>query len=465
MSQRRLSSTVNSLLLAFTLSVVLALTLVFTALYYFIFEGFEESRLEKLAQNIASEMNVIDESERLALMDAQVSADLRYTLIDENGEVVFDSVQSQLDNGEYILKELDNHSNRPEFQGAVREGTAYVIRYSDTLKKDMLYAAVRLDDGAIVRLAEPRESLIAFAARFVVPIVIVILVVAVLVVVFSKLLTKRIMRPLDNMDVTEPLKGEGYSEMSPLLARIDDQRLMLERQNEDLARADSMRRDFSANVSHELKTPLQVIVGYTELMEGGLVSQEDIPKFSRIIHEEAENMRSLIDDVLTLSRLDSGSISASNLKDVDLFILAKQVADRLAPIANKKDVDIRVSGESVFIEGDESLLDEMMSNLITNAIRYNVDNGYVDVIVGERVQPAKEAVVVVRDAGIGMPEDELTKIFERFYRIDKSRSKETGGTGLGLAIVKHAALSHNGQVQVESKLGQGSTFTVTIPIK
>lgn len=276
--------------------------------------------------------------------------------------------------------------------------------------------------------------------------------------------------------------------------------------NEELARAEKMRREFTANVSHEMKTPLQVISGYAELMANGLVPPEDVQRFAQLIYEESQAMRALIDDVLILSRLDEMAPGADETEAVNLREVAERVIERLTKLAADAGVTVGLEASPVIVQGNETLLKQMIYNLVENAIRYNHEGGRVlvevyagDIFSGESVPsegracngaltnngnvsavaevddadassdigaafPARFAVVRVNDTGAGIPADKLEKIFERFYRLDKSRSKELGGTGLGLAIVKHAALYHGGEVFVESEEDAGTRFTVRLPI-
>lgn len=264
--------------------------------------------------------------------------------------------------------------------------------------------------------------------------------------------------------------------------------------NKELAQAEKMRREFSANVSHEMKTPLQVISGYAELMANGLVPPEDVPRFAQLIYEESQAMRALIDDVLILSRLDEMAPSADETETVILGEVAQRVVERLAKLAADVGVTVGLKTEPVVIRGNETLLKQMIYNLVENAIRYNRDGGHVlvevrteDVASGEDASvkgtprdvvsdevdaadgvevtaPVRIGIVRVSDTGAGIPADKLEKIFERFYRLEKSRSKELGGTGLGLAIVKHAALYHGGEVSVESEEDVGTRFTVQLPL-
>lgn len=248
--------------------------------------------------------------------------------------------------------------------------------------------------------------------------------------------------------------------------------------NKELARAEKMRREFSANVSHEMKTPLQVISGYAELMANGLVPPEDVPRFAQLIYEESQAMRALIDDVLILSRLDEMGPGEDETAPVNLKEVAERVVERLTKLAADAGVTVRLKADPVVIQGNETLLKQMIYNLVENAIRYNREDGRVLVEVYEEEIPAGESaadgpgasgpvrlgIVRVNDTGAGIPADKLEKIFERFYRLEKSRSKELGGTGLGLAIVKHAALYHGGEVFVESEEDAGTRFTVRLPL-
>ncbi|WP_370520274.1 sensor histidine kinase [Enterorhabdus sp. P55] len=271
--------------------------------------------------------------------------------------------------------------------------------------------------------------------------------------------------------------------MAPLLERIDSQQRTLRAQNRELARAESLRRDFSANVSHEMKTPLQVIAGYAELMENGLVPPEDVARFAGVIHSESQAMRALIDDVLTLSRLDEVGAGAEDAVPVELRGTAERAIGRLQALARHVGVEVTLAGEACWTRGSETLLEQMVYNLVENGIRYNEPGGSVTVTVGREFAPiapgsdddataplpaaatlAAQAVIRVRDTGPGIPPEKREKVFERFYRLEKSRSKETGGTGLGLAIVKHAALQHGGSVEVRDASGHGAEFVVRLPL-
>ncbi len=450
---RRLSTAIFTTLLAATAAVVVAVALAMTGVFYVSHERQASELLLAQARATADAIDSLPQDEAVAVLGVQTERGVRETLVAPDGEVLFDSGPFGPDSG-------SNHADRPEIQQAGANGEGVVVRFSQTLHEDTLYAAVRLGDGRVLRLSETRESFVAFAGTLVIPSVFGLAVGSVVALGISRLLADRIVRPLHDIDVAEPLACAPYAEMVPLLERIDDQRAQLEEQNRELARAEGLRRDFSANVSHEMKTPLQVIAGYAELMREGMVPPEDVRRFAGVIHDEALAMRGLINDVLTLSRLDEPVDRAAVRRPVDLLAVAERCAARIEPVAEGRRVSVEVAGDPAIVSGDETLLEEMVANLVANAVRYNREGG------SAHVRVAREegwAILRVSDTGPGIPEEEREKIFERFYRMEHSRSKETGGTGLGLAIVKHVAQRHGGSVEVQSVVGEGSTFTVRLP--
>lgn len=452
---KSLSGKIFTSVLAFTLGIIVALAAVMTTIYYLSYEHDAEAELAASAQDAARYLNATPSADNKPALEAQFSGLTRYTLIAPDGTVLFDSAAD--------VATLGNHADRPEVQEAAAAGEAVTMRYSETLGTDTVYAAVKLDDGSIVRLSETRHSLLSFLGDMLMPVLVALAVAVVLVFLLSKVLTSRIMKPIDALDFANPLDNEIYEEMDPLLIRIDDQQRQLKQQNKELAEAENMRRDFSSNVSHEMKTPLQVISGYAELMKNDMVQPADRQKFAGLIYDEAQTMRSLINDVLTLSKLDESAFEDEGAAPVDLFAVAERVAGRLASFAADQGVTVQVEGSSTSIAGSQTLAEEMLYNLIENGIRYNHVGGRVTM----RVSPdeaAHQAVVRVSDTGPGIPEELHDKVFERFFRVDKSRSKETGGTGLGLAIVKHAVLHHRGTITVESAPGTGTTFILRFPL-
>ena len=244
-----------------------------------------------------------------------------------------------------------------------------------------------------------------------------------------------------------------YEELRPLLTAMD-------RRNKEKAAVEDMRKEFSANVSHELKTPLTSISGYAEIMKNGLVRPEDIPNFSERIYKEAKRLITLIEDIIKLSKLDEGSVEIEK-EEVDLYELSREIISRLSMQASMKHVHVSLSGEPVTYVGIRQILDEMIYNICENAIKYNKPGGWVHVTLNADHQ---YFYLKVEDSGIGIPEDSLEHIYERFYRVDKSHSREIGGTGLGLAITRNAILLHRGSIKVSSVEGQGTTFTVKIPL-
>ncbi len=382
----------------------------------------------------------ISGSEYLKEMDA-VDRRTRVTRIDTEGKVLYDSGND--------AETLEDHSKRPEIKEALAEGTGEDVRMSGTVGKEMYYYAILLEDGSVLRVAKTMDNLGAMA-RSTLP---VISILAVVMMVFAGILgrwqTERLIRPINELDIEHPLEHVVYEELRPLLTAMD-------KRNKEKAAVEDMRKEFSANVSHELKTPLTSISGYAEIMKSGLVRAEDIPNFSERIYKEAKRLITLIEDIIKLSKLDEGSVEIEK-EEVDLYELSREIISRLSMQASMKHVHITLAGEPVAYVGIRQILDEMIYNICENAIKYNVEGGSVSVWVGSTLSGPK---IQVTDTGIGIPEEHQERIFERFYRVDKSHSKERGGTGLGLSIVKHGALLHNAKVTVESDTGRGTRMEI-----
>ena len=372
----------------------------------------------------------------------EVRKNTRLTLIDQEGNVKYDSKE-----GEVVL---ENHKDRPEVQEALKSGTGQDVRESDSLRKEMFYFAVLLNNGDVLRVSKSVDT----AFRTAIKVLPVMGVIAAVMLVFAWILARwqvaRLIRPINDLDLSNPLENDVYEELTPLLESID-------RQNKEKDAVANMRKEFSANVSHELKTPLTSISGYAEIMKNGLVKPEDMKKFSERIYNEASRLISLIEDIIRLSKLDEGKVELEK-EEVDLYQLTREICSRLAPQANARDVRVEVTGESVVYCGIRQILDEMIYNICENGIKYNQKGGILSVWVGSTLQGKK---VIVRDTGIGISKEHQERIFERFYRVDKSHSKETGGTGLGLSIVKHGAMLHHAQIYVESELGEGTKIELT----
>lgn len=489
---------------------------------------------------------------------AENGSNVRITLIDKDGIVLFDN-QAE-------AKTLENHAMRQEIMEAVAVGAGEAERFSDTLDKTTYYYAVRLEDGKILRLARTIDSIYKSVLQMLPIMGGIVIVVAFLASIVARRVTFNLIKPLDQVNLDEPLDNETYDELAPFLTRIAKQKRQLSKNlkklrgkqeeltiitnnmneglvllngqqnvlfiNESAAKifgfsakevigrniltvdraqevqdllqkvsqagkgeglyekdghfyqlsgssvngsgsviliydvtekmtAEKLRREFSANVSHELKTPLQSILGYAEIMKNGLVKDEDKQRFLERIHAEAGNMIELIQNIMELSRLDENK-TLDEFEDVDLLKLAQSVTLRLKHKAQTKGVTLNVSGSRACVCGVQSILSEVLYNLVDNSIKYNKDNGKVDV----KVQDASDEVTVsVSDTGIGIGAADRERVFERFYRADKSHSKEIGGTGLGLSIVKHGVLFHKGRVELESEPGVGTTITFVLPKK
>ena len=345
--------------------------------------------------------------------------------------------------------EMENHKNRQEVKAAMKSGTGEAVRMSDSLKEEMYYYAVKLDDGNILRVARTMDSLVGTALQILLPMILVAAVMAAVAYWISHLQTKRLIKPINELDLEHPLENAVYEELTPLLQAID-------RQNKEKDAVSNLRKEFSANVSHELKTPLTSISGYAEIMMDGLVRPQDISKFSERIYREARRLIVLVEDIIKLSKLDEGGVGLER-ETVDLYSLSREIINRLSPQAKEKNVRIFLEGEYVTVYGIRQILDEMIYNLCENAVKYNIEGGAVTVWAGDTLQGPK---IVVSDTGIGIPKEHQERIFERFYRVDKSHSKETGGTGLGLSIVKHGALLHGAKISVDSDIDAGTRIEI-----
>ena len=365
----------------------------------------------------------------------------RITLIDGAGEVIYDSRED-----EYTLQ---NHAEREEVKSALQTGKGEALRSSETVRKLTYYYAVLLEDGTVLRTSKTLDNLLPAIFSAVPFMAAVALLMIVLAYFLAKWQTKRLIQPINELDLENPMENQVYEELTPLLMKMENQR----QAKDQIAK---MRKEFSANVSHELKTPLTSISGYAEIMKSGIAKQEDMTRFSEKIYKEASRLIVLIEDIIKLSKLDEQDIVLEK-EEVDLYDLCLETCNRLSFQAEKKNVRLELTGEKVSYFGVRQILDEMIYNICENAIKYNVDGGSVKIWVGNTLQGPK---VMVEDTGIGIPEAQQERIFERFYRVDKSHSKETGGTGLGLSIVKHGAIFHNAEIRVESVLGKGTKMEI-----
>ena len=401
-----------------------------------------ETEVRQEAKYIQAAIN-ISGAEYLEEMDG-VDWTTRVTQIDENGDVLYDTRRDS--------STLENHSGRKEVREALAEGEGEDVRMSDTVGQEMYYYALLLDDGTVLRASKSMDGLVRTALGNLPVMAGLAAIMLILAYFMAKWQTRRLVKPIYDLDLEHPLDNETYDELTPFLEAMD-------RQNKEKEAVSNMRKEFSANVSHELKTPLTSISGYAEIMKNGMVRPQDIPLFSERIYKEARRLITLVEDIIKLSKLDEESVELEK-QDVDLYELTREIISRLSPQASQKSIRMEVTGEPVKYFGIRQILDEMIYNVCENAIKYNNEYGRVSVWVGNTLDGPK---ITVSDTGIGIPEEHHERIFERFYRVDKSHSKERGGTGLGLSIVKHGALLHGAKVSVESTPGRGTRIEMQFP--
>lgn len=414
------------------------------------YKGFSDQiwrGLQSTARELAITCRHIPLPEGLAEFDNET---IRITLLSSEGVVLYDSGGTE---------NLGNHINRPEIQQAIQTGEGTASRRSDTTGFNTYYYAILLENGQILRMAqEDRYTWDVFGRAL--PIVIgCSLLLIVLSILVSSLLCKQLLRPIFRMteDLEHIMEHVPYHELLPFAQAIHADHQMREN-NEKL------RQEFTANVSHELKTPLTSISGYAELISSGMAKPQDTREFAGRIHTEAQRMISLVNDILQLSKLDAYQRQTERIpamETLDLMEIAQTCAERLKLNAQNAYVSISASGSSTLVRGDRTMLEELCQNLCDNAIRYNKPGGRVRIQCGKN--SAGDPFLSVHDDGIGIPEEAQKRVFERFYRVDKSRSKATGGTGLGLAIVKHIAMLHLAEIQMNSRLEVGTSITVTFP--
>lgn len=523
-----------------------------------LYEYFSNIQKDKLADelDIAASAVELYGTDYLKNIDSER---YRITWIQADGKVIYDT-QAGADS-------MENHADRQEVKQALAEGEGSSSRYSDTLMEKTSYYARLLDDGSVLRVSTTYATAGLLVLGMLQPILVVLIAALVLSGILARRISKRIVEPMNSIDLDRPLENDTYEELSPLLNRINQQHKEIEMQmrylkqrtdeftqitesmkeglilldnkgnvlsiNEaaqniletdsdcigqsflsiersrninnaiqsaleeghseiyaqygsreyqvDISRIESggetvgavllafditeqqnaqrNRREFTANVSHELKTPLQGIIGSAELIENGMVKPEDMSRFIGHIRKEASRLVTLIEDIIRLSQLDEGRQMPS--EQVDLFELADEVKSVLEGACEAKNINMKLMGEHVFVDGVKRLLYEIIYNLCDNAVKYNNEGGIADIDISS---DEKNAYITVRDSGIGIPQDQQERVFERFYRVDKSHSKESGGTGLGLSIVKNAVSYHNGTVSMKSEPGNGTEIRVALPL-
>lgn len=371
--------------------------------------------------------------------------DLRITWIDSNGTVLYDNDVS--------ADTMANHLDRPEVWSAVETGQGESVRESDTMNMKTFYHATLLSDGTVLRVATQARSLTSVFMQIFPVMLIVTGLIIMICMLISHLLTKQLLMPIREMaeNIDDVPSEVVYKELAPFIERIRVQ-------HEDILAAAKSRQDFTANVSHELKTPLTAISGYAELIENGMVDSKTQIKFAGDIRTNADRLVVLINDIIRLSELDHSEVGVDFSRQ-NLYEVAKERVELLQNSAAEKSVSLTLFGKDTYVLSNRGMLVELLDNLIQNAIRYNVPGGSVEVNV---MQDGGNTVLLVKDTGIGIPDEDKERVFERFYRVDKSRSRDTGGTGLGLAIVKHIVELHGGEILLTGKVGEGTCIRVTL---
>ena len=455
---------INSRLVIIAVLAIILSTIGVTTIYYKQFQAQVQKDL-KIDSMIIQTMGI----ENLVNDDKDVdnvlvgSSEVRITWIAKDGTVLYDNDADE--------SKMENHKNRPEIQNAFKTGVGESVRKSDTMNMKAFNYAVLLEDGTVLRVSTLARSIFSVFIMSSPIVSLIVLFIIVVCVILSHLLTKQLLRPIDKMaeNLGNTTYDCEYPELIPFTNRIREQ-------HSDILAAAKSRQDFTANVSHELKTPLTAISGYAELISlnvdmqkmhadntdiqatCGMLGDDNVKSFADKIRKNADRLVSLINDIIRLSELDATD-GHDDFSQVDLYEVAQERIEILRVTADKADVKIELHGEKTMVLSNRSMLIELIDNLCQNAIRYNVPCGRVEVEIGKK---GNKALLTVTDTGIGIPPEEQSRIFERFYRVDKSRSRETGGTGLGLAIVKHIVEIHDGQINLTSEVGRGTTIEVVL---
>ena len=372
-----------------------------------------------------------------------IDDDLRITLIGTDGEVLYESLLNK--------DEMDNHNERPEIIEAREKGEGEAVRYSATSGTHTFYYAERLQNGNVLRIGRDSVSVNRIMVNTLVIVLVIALCILFVCMGISHYLTKKLVEPIEKLATNIMLVDENnvYEEIRPFVNTIKEQHI-------NIINNAQLRQEFTANVSHELKTPLTAISGYAELIGNGMTGKEDTIRFSNEIHSNANRLLSLINDIIKLSELDEAD-HQMEMEKIDLYKLAENCVQMMQVTAEKQGIRLTLQGESTMAMANKRLMDEVFYNLCSNAIRYNKPGGSVTVTVGTKDE---RPFLSVADTGIGIPKECQERVFERFYRVDKSRSKSTGGTGLGLAIVKHIVAQHNAALHLDSELDEGTTIEI-----
>ncbi len=435
---------INYRLIGIALIAILVTLFGVTSIYYHLFETQVEKDLHIMAETMVNSEIFDKDNKKEILFESEA---VRVTWVDIDGTVLYDNWTP--------AEEMENHLNRPEIAEAIATGEGEQVRTSDTLQMNTYYYALRMENGTILRVATYANSGMSIFLSAMPLILFIIGLIVVLCVFLADFLAKSLMKPIvalsDNLDGTQSATDEDevYKELKPFVQTIRSQ-------HENILAAAKMRQDFTANVSHELKTPLTAISGYAELIENKMVTKEQETAFLGEIRKNCDRLLTLINDIIRLSELDS-TTEDEGFETLDLYALAEECSKNLKVNAARRKIDFTLVGSTCVMRGNHHMLCELIDNLCENAIRYNNEGGMVRLQVGMQEE---RPYLSVTDNGIGIPKKHQERIYERFYRVDKSRSRETGGTGLGLAIVKHIVGIHGARMTLESEEGKGTKITV-----
>lgn len=435
---------INSQFVGIAFIAVIATLLLAIVVFYELFK-------EQVFHDLKTDAYLIENSKLLDEMSEEETKlpdyNIRITLVDADGTVLFDTLADEA--------EMDNHATRPEIEDAFEVGEGTSIRQSETMDMSNFYYASQLSDGRVLRISKEAHSIWNILYRALPLMALIIFLLLILCIVLSRILAKSLLEPIELMagDMEHMNQVECYEEIKPFIETI-------QQQHEAIVKNANMRQEFTANVSHELKTPLTAISGYSELIENGMATDQDVRRFGAEIHRNAGRLLTLINDIIRLSELDS-TVSEVPFEPVNLYQIAMDSVNMLQVNAENHQVSLQFEGGLCYIYGDKQMMEELLYNLCDNAIRYNNKCGHVWVSVGKK---GEQVVLRVKDTGIGIPKKHQERIFERFYRVDKSRSKSTGGTGLGLAIVKHIVAKHNAYMELDSEAGKGTEIRIFFPV-
>ena len=368
-------------------------------------------------------------------LDNELITEARITLIDANGYVLYDS----------NTKDLENHLDRPEIKDAIIYGYGESLRKSDTYNKNMYYYAVKLNNGEILRLSSYSNSFMGIFIPTLTNSLFIMAILIILCLLLANYQAKEIVKPINNLNLANPQKEDTYEELAPLV--------------DNLNLHNQMRKEFSANVSHELKTPLTSISGYAEIMANGIAKEEDNKLFAQKIYDESQNLINKINDIIKISKLDENRIDLEYQR-INYSQLINNCINKLEKFIEDKHIKVNFTSKEIYGFAIVYVMEDIIYNLIQNAIKYNKNNGKVDIDIK---QDRKNVIITIADTGIGISDMDIDRIYERFFRSDRSHSSNIEGSGLGLAIVKHGINLHNGTITCDSKLNVGTTFTLSIP--